>query len=357
MPGKWAPDSWRSKPILQVPDYPDKQGLAAVETKLKSYPPLVFAGEARRLKDQLAKVADGKAFLLQGGDCAESFAEFHPDNIRDTFRVLLQMAVVLTFAAGVPVVKVGRIAGQFAKPRSDDFEKQGDVTLPSYRGDNINGGEFTAASRIPDPQRLLQATAQSAATLNLLRAFAQGGYADLHNVHRWMLGFIADSPAGEQYKGLAQRISETLDFMAACGITSESVPQLRGTDFYTSHEALLLPYEQAMTRIDSTSGDWYDTSAHMLWVGDRTRQLDGAHVEFMRGIKNPIGLKCGPSLDPDDLLRLIDRLNPQNEPGRLTLVTRMGADKVEKHLPALVRAVEREGRRVVWASDPMHGNT
>jgi 3-deoxy-7-phosphoheptulonate synthase len=271
--------------------------------------------------------------------------------------VLLQMAVVLTFAAGVPVVKVGRIAGQFAKPRSDDFETQGDVTLPSYRGDNINGGAFTPEARIPDPQRLLQANAQSAATLNLLRAFAQGGYADLHNVHRWMLGFIADSPAGEQYKGLAQRISETLEFMDAIGITSTSVPQLRGTDFYTSHEALLLPYEQAMTRVDSTSGDWYDTSAHMLWIGDRTRQLDGAHVEYMRGIKNPIGLKCGPSLEPDDLLRLIAVLNPQNIPGRLTLIARFGADKVAEKLPALVRAVKREGVKVVWSSDPMHGNT
>ena len=355
--GKWSRESWRAKPVQQMPAYPDQTVLTAVEKQLRGYPPLVFAGEARRLKATLGKVADGKAFLLQGGDCAESFAEFHPDNIRDTFRVLLQMAVVLTFAAGVPVVKVGRIAGQFAKPRSDDFETQGDVKLPSYRGDNINGGEFTPQSRIPDPQRLLQANAQSAATLNLLRAFAQGGYADLHNVHRWMLGFIADSPAGEQYKGLAQRISETLEFMAACGITSESVPQLRGTDFYTSHEALLLPYEQAMTRVDSTSGDWYDTSAHMLWIGDRTRQLDGAHVEFMRGIKNPIGLKCGPSLEPDDLLRLIAALNPQNIPGRLTLIARFGADKVAEKLPALVRAVKREGAKVVWSSDPMHGNT
>jgi 3-deoxy-7-phosphoheptulonate synthase len=353
----WTPQSWQEKPARQMPEYPDKAALDRVLGQLKTHPPLVFAGEARNLQASLGQVAEGKAFLLQGGDCAESFAEFHPDNIRDTFRVLLQMAVVLTFAAGVPVVKVGRIAGQFAKPRSDDFETQGDVKLPSYRGDNINGGEFTPQSRIPDPQRLLQANAQSAATLNLLRAFAQGGYADLHNVHRWMLGFIADSPAGEQYKGLAQRISETLDFMAACGITSESVPQLRGTDFYTSHEALLLPYEQAMTRVDSTSGDWYDTSAHMLWIGDRTRQLDGAHVEFMRGIKNPVGLKCGPSLEPDDLLRLIAALNPQNIPGRLTLIARFGADKVAEKLPALVRAVKREGASVVWSSDPMHGNT
>ncbi len=290
----WSPQSWRSRPVRQAPVYPDPAALEAVEAKLKSHPPLVFAGEARSLMASLGQVAEGKAFLLQGGDCAESFAEFHPDNIRDMFRVLLQMAIVLTFAAGVPVVKVGRIAGQFAKPRSDDFETRDGVTLPSYRGDNINGGEFTPEARTPDPRRLIEATAQSAATLNLLRAFASGGYADLHNVHRWMLGFIAGSPAGEQYKGLAARISETLEFMAACGITPDSVPQLRTTDFYTSHEALLLNYEQAMTRVDSTSGDWYDTSAHMLWIGDRTRNLDGAHVEFARGIKNPIGLKCGP---------------------------------------------------------------
>jgi 3-deoxy-7-phosphoheptulonate synthase len=353
----WTPQSWQEKPIRQVPVYPDQAALEAVLGRLKTHPPLVFAGEARNLMTALGDVARGKAFLLQGGDCAESFAEFHPDNIRDMFRVLLQMAVVLTFAAGVPVVKVGRIAGQFAKPRSDDTETIGGVTLPSYRGDNINGSDFTEAARIPDPQRLIQANAQSAATLNLLRAFAQGGYADLHNVHRWMLGFIADSPAGEQYQGLAQRISETLEFMAACGITSESVPQLRATDFYTSHEALLLSYEQAMTRVDSTSGDWYDTSAHMLWIGDRTRQLDGAHVEFMRGIKNPIGLKCGPSLGEDELLRLIAVLNPQNIPGRLTLIARFGADKIAEKLPALVRAVKREGAQIVWSSDPMHGNT
>ncbi len=353
----WSPQSWQEKPARQMPEYPDKAALDRVLGKLKTHPPLVFAGEARNLQASLAQVVNGKAFLLQGGDCAESFAEFHPDNIRDTFRVLLQMAVVLTFAAGVPVVKVGRIAGQFAKPRSDDFETQNGVKLPSYRGDNINGSEFTPEARIPDPARLMQANAQSAATLNLLRAFAQGGYADLHNVHRWMLGFISDSPAAEQYKGLAQRISETLEFMDACGINSDTVPQLRGTDFYTSHEALLLPYEQAMTRVDSTSGDWYDTSAHMLWIGDRTRQLDGAHVEFMRGIKNPIGLKCGPSLEADELLRLIAALNPANIPGRLTLIARFGADKVAEKLPALVRAVKREGAHVVWSSDPMHGNT
>jgi 3-deoxy-7-phosphoheptulonate synthase len=340
-----------------MPDYPDPVALADVEARLKRRPPLVFAGEARNLMAALGQVADGKAFLLQGGDCAESFAEFHPDNIRDTFRVLLQMAVILTFAAGMPVVKVGRIAGQFAKPRSDDFETQDGVTLPSYRGDNVNGAEFTAEARTPDPKRLFEAYAQSAATLNLLRAFAQGGYADLHNVHRWTLGFIAGSPAGEQYKVLAQRIGETLEFMVACGITPESVPQLRTTDFYTSHEGLLLGYEQAMTRIDSTSGDWYDTSAHMIWIGDRTRQPDGAHVEFCRGIRNPIGLKCGPSMPEDELLQLISVLNPENRPGRLTLITRFGADKVAEKLPALIRAVRREGLSVVWSCDPMHGNT
>jgi 3-deoxy-7-phosphoheptulonate synthase len=331
--------------------------LAGVEAKLKTHPPLVFAGEARNLTAALGQVAEGKAFLLQGGDCAESFAEFHPDNIRDTFRVLLQMAVVLTYAAAMPVVKVGRIAGQFAKPRSEPMERQGEVELPSYRGDIVNGPAFDTESRVPDPNRLLQAYAQSAATLNLLRAFAQGGYADLHNVHRWTLGFIAGNAAGERYKTLAARIGESLDFMEACGITPASVPQLRTTEFYTSHEALLLGYEQALTRIDSTTGDWYDTSAHMVWIGDRTRLLDGAHVEFCRGIKNPLGLKCGPSLEEDDLLRLIAALNPENIPGRLTLICRFGADRVTEKLPRLIRAVSREGAKVVWSSDPMHGNT
>jgi 3-deoxy-7-phosphoheptulonate synthase len=331
--------------------------LGVVEARLKTYPPLVFAGEARNLTAGLAQVAQGKAFLLQGGDCAESFAEFHPDNIRDTFRVLLQMSVVLTYAGALPVVKVGRIAGQFAKPRSAETETQNGVTLPSYRGDNINGMEFDEVSRTPDPARLMQAYMQSAATLNLLRAFASGGYADLHNVHRWTLGFIAGSPAGERYRALAGRITETLEFMEACGITPDSVPQLRMTDFYTSHEALLLGYEQAMTRIDSTSGDWYDTSAHLVWIGDRTRQLDGAHLEFCRGIKNPIGLKCGPSLPEDELLKLIAALNPENKPGRLTLICRFGADKAADKLPRLIRAVTREGAKIVWSCDPMHGNT
>lgn len=354
---KWSPDSWRSKPIKQVPDYPDAAALAAAEEKLSNYPPLVFAGEARNLTAALAKVAEGRAFLLQGGDCAESFAEFSANNIRDTFRVLLQMAVVLTFGAALPVVKVGRLAGQFAKPRSSDIEKRGDVELPSYRGDIINGMEFDSANRVPDPMRQVQAYSQAAATLNLLRAFASGGYADLHRVHGWNLGFVAKSPEAERWQDVAARITETLDFMEACGITPERTPEMRTVDFYTSHEALLLGYEQAMTRVDSTSGEWVDTSAHMLWIGDRTRQLDGAHVEFLRGVLNPIGLKCGPTSDPDELIKLIDTLNPQNKPGRLTLIARMGHDKVQKHLPALVRKVAQEGRSVVWSCDPMHGNT
>ncbi len=354
---KWSPNSWRAKPIQQVPSYPDFTALEDVEARLATFPPLVFAGEARKLKKQLASVANGEAFLLQGGDCAESFAEHGADNIRDFFRVFLQMSVVLTYAGAQPVVKVGRIAGQFAKPRSSDIEKQGDVALPSYRGDIINGIDFDEKSRIPDPARQEMAYRQSAATLNLLRAFAQGGYASLENVHKWMLGFISDSPQAAKYEALANRITETMEFMRAVGITSESNYALRETDFYTSHEALLLGYEQALTRIDSTSGDWYATSGHMIWIGDRTRQPDHAHIEYCRGIKNPLGLKCGPSLTPDGLIELIDQLNPENEPGRLTLIARFGAEKVGDHLPKLVRAVEKEGRKVVWSCDPMHGNT
>lgn len=357
MTKNWTPNSWRDKPIKQVPFYPDAQALTDVEARLRTYPPLVFAGEARKLKNQLADVAEGKAFLLQGGDCAESFAEHGADNIRDFFRVFLQMAVVLTFGASKPVVKVGRIAGQFAKPRSSDMETLNGVELPSYRGDIINGIDFDEASRIPDPQRQDMAYRQSAATLNLLRAFAQGGYANLENVHQWMLGFVGKSPQAERYAALAQRISETMNFMRAIGITSDSNHSLRETDFYTSHEALLLGYEEALTRVDSTSGDWYGTSGHMIWIGDRTRQADHAHIEYCRGIKNPLGLKCGPSLQPDDLIRLIDLLNPENEAGRLTLIARFGYDKVGDHLPQLIRAVEREGRKVVWSCDPMHGNT
>ena len=357
MPQRWAPDSWRSRPAKQLPEYPDPAALAQVERQLATFPPLVFAGEARSLKQALGRVAAGNAFLLQGGDCAESFAEHGADNIRDFFRVFLQMAVVLTYAAASPVVKVGRIAGEFAKPRSSPTEKRDGKELPSYRGDIINDIEFTAAARTPDPHRQLEAYRQCAATLNLLRAFAQGGYANLGSVHQWMLGSIRDSPQSRRYLELANRISEALGFMRACGLDLESHPELRTTDFYTSHEALLLPYEQALTRVDSTSGDWYCTSGHLLWVGDRTRQLDHAHVEFCRGIKNPLGLKCGPSLKPDELIRLIDILNPDNEPGRLTLICRFGAEKVGEHLPALLRAVKREGRIVVWSCDAMHGNT
>jgi 3-deoxy-7-phosphoheptulonate synthase len=324
---------------------------------MRAMPPLVFAGEARRLKALLGAVANGEAFLLQGGDCAESFKEFHADSIRDTFRLILQMAVVLTFAGGRPVVKVGRVAGQFAKPRSDATETKDGVTLPSYRGDNINGQEFDLASRTPDPERLMRAYGQSAATLNLLRAFAGGGYADLQNIHRWTQGFVEDSPLGARYRELTDKISEALTFMAAVGVTSDSHPDLKRVEVFTSHEALLLGVEEAMTRVDSLTGEWYDTSAHMLWIGERTRQLDGAHVEFMRGLKNPIGLKCGPTMEPEDLLRLIEALNPKNEPGRLTLIGRFGADKVEARLPRLMAATAREGRAVVWSSDPMHGNT
>jgi len=354
----WSPASWRSKPGLHMPnDYPDADAVTRVEQTLRGMPPLVFAGEARTLKSRLADVAEGRAFLLQGGDCAESFKEFHADNIRDTFRLILQMAVVLTFAGGKPVVKVGRMAGQFAKPRSSPVEKVGEVTLPSYRGDIINGMEFTAEARTPDPNRLLQAYAQSSATLNLLRAFAGGGYADLYNIHRWTLGFVNDSPQGARYRELSEKISEALTFMAAIGVTPETHPDLHRVEFFTSHEALLLGFEEAMTRVDSTSGEWYDTSAHLVWIGERTRQLDGAHVEYFRGIKNPIGMKCGPTMEPDDLLRLIDVLNPKNEPGRLTLYGRFGHDKIADRLPRLMQATKRGGRAVVWATDPMHGNT
>jgi len=357
MSERWTPESWRSKPVVQMPDYPDAKTLADVEAQLAVFPPLVFAGEARNLKRALARVAAGEAFLMQGGDCAESFAEHGANNIRDFFRVFLQMAVVLTYAGAVPVVKVGRIAGQFAKPRSSPTEKVDGVELPIYRGDIINGIAPTMEARVPDPQRQLMAYRQSAATLNLLRAFATGGFANLGSVHQWMLGFLKDSPQSRRYKELADRISDALDFMRACGLNLESHPELRATDFFTSHEALLLGYEQAMTRVDSTTGDWYATSGHMLWIGDRTRQLENGHVEYFRGIKNPIGLKCGPSLKGDELLKLIDVLNPDNEPGRLTLIGRFGTDKIGEHLPGLVRAVKREGRAVVWSCDPMHGNT
>jgi 3-deoxy-7-phosphoheptulonate synthase len=358
MTERWTPSSWRAKPAKHLPnDYPDPAAVERVEATLRSMPPLVFAGEARRLKTLLGDVSAGKAFLLHGGDCAESFKEFAADNIRDTFRLLLQMAVVLTFAGGKPVVKVGRIAGQFAKPRSEATETIDGVTLPSYRGDIINGMAFEADERTPDPERLLRAYNQSASTLNLLRAFAGGGYADLHNIHKWTLGFVDGSPLGARYRELTDKISEALDFMSAVGVTAETHREVHTVEFFTSHEALLLGFEEAMTRVDSTSGDWYDTSAHLVWIGERTRQLDGAHVHFCKGIKNPVGLKCGPTLEPDELLRLIDALNPANEPGRLTLIGRFGSDKVAERLPALMTATRREGRAVAWEIDPMHGNT
>lgn len=358
MTEKWTPQSWRNKPAKQLPAYPDEVALKDAEKTMAQMPPLVFAGEARNLKKHLAEVAQGRAFLLQGGDCAESFAEFSANKIRDSFRVLLQMSVVMTFAGALPVVKVGRMAGQFAKPRSEDMETKDGVTLPSYRGDIINGFGFNAEERVPDPQRMIRAYNQAAATLNLLRAFAYGGYADLHRVHKWNLDFVQDSPLTQRYEDLANRIDEALNFMAACGVTGDKVPEIvRQTEFFTSHEALLLPYEEALTRVDSLTNDWYDCSAHMVWIGARTNQTDGAQVEFVRGIKNPIGLKCPPNLDPDTLLKLIDTIDPENEPGRLTLIARMGHDQVEDKLAPLVRAVKREGRNVVWSCDPMHGNT
>ncbi len=356
MANNWKPDGWKSHEAKHLPVYEDAAELSGVEETLGQFPPLVFAGEARALKADLAEVAHGRGFLLQGGDCAESFAEFHPNNIRDTFRVLLQMAVVLTFASKQPVVKVGRIAGQFAKPRSAPTETKDGKELPSYFGDIINAMEFGEETRRNNPQRMVQAYGQAAATLNLLRAFAGGGYANLREVHRWTLDHIASSAWGERFTQTADKIGEALDFMAACGIDPEAVPQLQGTSFYTSHEALLLPYEQALTRCDSTTGDWYDCSAHMLWIGDRTRFEGSAHVEFLRGVGNPVGMKCGPSLEPDALLRMLDTLNPAREAGRMTLISRFGNDKVRDGLPALVRAVEREGHPVVWSCDPMHGN-
>ena len=358
MSERWTPASWRSFPAKHIPaDYPDASAVDRVEAELRRMPPLVFAGEARRLKSLLADVSAGKAFLLQGGDCAESFKEFAADNIRDTFRLILQMAVVLTFAGGKPVVKVGRMAGQFAKPRSSPTETVGDVTLPSYRGDNINAMEFDEAGRMPDPDRLLRAYGQSSATLNLLRAFAGGGYADLYNIHRWTLGFVEGSPQGARYRELSEKISEALSFMAAIGVTPESQPDLHRVEFFTAHEALLLGYEEAMTRVDSTSGDWYDTSAHLLWIGERTRQLDGAHLEFFAGIRNPVGCKLGPTTTVDEALAICERLNPEKIPGHLTLISRMGAAKVEDALPPLLAAVRDAGHPVVWACDPMHGNT
>jgi 3-deoxy-7-phosphoheptulonate synthase len=356
MTQSWTPASWRTATAKQMPHYPDAQALAHAEATLSRFPPLVFAGEARALQADLAEVAAGRAFLLQGGDCAESFAEFHPDHIRDTFRVLLQMAVVLTYASKLPVVKLGRMAGQFAKPRSSDMEELGGISLPSYRGDNVNSIEFTEQARTPNPERMVQAYNQSAATLNLLRAFSSGGYASLERVHGWMLNFMEKSPWAEKFESIADSIGDALAFMQACGLNAQSVPQLGATRFYTSHEALLLPYEQALTRQDSLTGNWVNTSAHMLWIGDRTRFEGSAHIEFLRGVLNPLGLKCGPSLKGDELLRLLDTLNPERIAGRITLITRYGYDKIESGLPALVKAVQAEGHPVIWSCDPMHGN-
>ncbi|WP_299262592.1 class II 3-deoxy-7-phosphoheptulonate synthase [uncultured Psychrosphaera sp.] len=353
----WTPDGWRNFPIQQQPTYKDQASLLNVEQQLQSFPPLVFAEETRELHRQLGEVAEGRGFVLQGGDCAESFADFNAANIRDTFKVMLQMAVVLTFGGKVPVTKIARVAGQYAKPRSSDLETIDGVSLPSYRGDNVNSFEFTPEAREPDPSRLITAYHHSASTLNLLRAFAQGGLADLHQVNRWNMSFVESNPNRERYQNLADRIEETLAFMEVIGLTSETTPRIKETQLFTSHEALLLNYEQALTRRDHLSGNWYDCSAHMLWIGERTRQLDHAHMEFFKGIHNPVGVKVGPGMDPDDLIRLIDAINPNNEAGRLTLITRMGADVLGDKLPALVRKVESEGRKVVWSSDPMHGNT
>ena len=353
----WQTDSWRQYKAKHIPKYPDMDHLADVEKTLKDFPPLVFAGEVRSLKKSLADVAEGRGFLLQGGDCAESFSEFHADNIRDTFRVILQMAVILTSGANLPVVKVGRMAGQFAKPRSSATETIDGVELPSYTGDIINGIQFDETKRQPAPERLLKAYSQAASTLNLLRAFADGGYADLRHVNSWNMGFVKSGPQGERYRYLAHQIQESLNFMEALGITSSNTPQLRRVSYYTCHEALLLPYEEALTRVDSTSGDVYNTSAHFVWIGDRTRFKDSAHVEFCRGIQNPIGIKCGPSLEPDDLIQFLDILNPKDEAGRITLITRFGHNKVKDYLPQLIRKVQEEERSVVWSCDPMHGNT
>ena len=354
---KWTVNSWRGYKAKHIPEYPDKSELEKTESQLKTYPPLVFAGEARDLKRHLAKVSEGKAFLLQGGDCAESFDDFNADYIRDTFKVLLQMSVTLTAAGNCPVVKVGRMAGQFAKPRSSPKEEIDGVELDSYKGDIINDMEFTESSRVPDPQRMIRAYTQSAATLNLLRAFAKGGFSDLNKVHQWNMGFVDESPQGKKFRDLADKISDTLSFMDAIGISSGNTKRLRNVDFFTSHEALLLPYEECLTRTDSTTGEVYDTSAHMVWIGDRTRQLDGAHVEFCRGIKNPIGIKCGPTLDPDELKKLIDVLNPENEAGKITLICRFGVDNVEEKLPKLIGPFANSDYNLVWSCDPMHGNT
>ena len=355
----WNPNTWRNYPVVQMPKYINQKSLSSVEAKLSLKPPLVFAGEVQALKKSLHLVEKGEAFILQGGDCAESFTQFSANGIRDTFKVLLQMAVILTFGSSMPIIKIGRIAGQFAKPRSSDIEVLNGVELPSYRGDMINDMEFNKASREPDPHRLIEGYEQSAATLNLIRAFAQGGMADLAKVHEWTLGFLADTPETTKYQEVADRISESLNFMKACGLTSDTASQLRETEFYTSHEALLLNYEEALTREDTITSEkgWYSTSAHLLWVGDRTRQHDHGHIEFLSGIQNPVGIKCGPSLEPDDLIRLIEKINPENDTGKVVLICRMGSEKVFDHLPKLIKKIQSEGKKVIWCCDPMHGNT
>tara|TARA_B100001778_G_scaffold132173_1_gene108826 strand:+ start:1470 stop:2822 length:1353 start_codon:yes stop_codon:yes gene_type:complete len=355
----WNPNTWRNYPVVQMPKYINQKSLSSVEAKLSLKPPLVFAGEVQALKKSLRLVEKGEAFILQGGDCAESFTQFSANGIRDTFKVLLQMAVILTFGSSMPIIKIGRIAGQFAKPRSSDIEVLNGVELPSYRGDMINDMEFNKASREPDPHRLIEGYEQSAATLNLIRAFAQGGMADLAKVHEWTLGFLADTPETTKYQEVADRISESLNFMKACGLTSDTASQLRETEFYTSHEALLLNYEEALTREDTITAEkgWYSTSAHLLWVGDRTRQHDHGHIEFLSGIQNPVGIKCGPSLEPDDLIRLIEKINPENDTGKVVLICRMGSEKVFDHLPKLIKKIQSEGKKVIWCCDPMHGNT
>ena len=355
----WKPNSWRNFPVVQMPTYPDESKVNSVEAKLSFKPPLVFAGEVQALKKSLALAEKGNAFILQGGDCAESFSQFSANGIRDTFKVLLQMAVILTYGSSIPIIKIGRIAGQFAKPRSSDVEIIDGIELPSYRGDMINDMEFNKTARQPDPQRLIDGYEQSAATLNLIRAFAQGGMANLEKVHEWTLGFLNDTPETDKYREIANRISESLNFMKACGLTSSSVPQLRETDFFTSHEALLLNYEEALTREDTITAEkgWYATSAHLLWVGDRTRQFDHGHIEYLSGIQNPVGIKCGPSLEKDDLIRLLDKVNPNNESGKVVLICRMGSEKVNEHLPKLIKNIKANGKNVTWCCDPMHGNT
>ena len=355
----WKPNSWRNYPVVQMPTYPDESKVNSVEAKLSFKPPLVFAGEVQALKNSLALAEKGNAFILQGGDCAESFSQFSANGIRDTFKVLLQMAVILTYGSSIPIIKIGRIAGQFAKPRSSDVEIIDGIELPSYRGDMINDMEFNKTARQPDPQRLIDGYEQSAATLNLIRAFAQGGMANLEKVHEWTLGFLNNTPETDKYREIANRISESLNFMKACGLTSSSVPQLRETDFFTSHEALLLNYEEALTREDTitTEKGWYATSAHLLWVGDRTRQFDHGHIEYLSGIQNPVGIKCGPSLEKEDLIRLLDKVNPNNETGKVVLICRMGSEKVNEHLPKLIKNIKANGKNVTWCCDPMHGNT